>query len=126
MSTRRRTASPLALLLVLLLCCGCFNTLYVASENAYVTTKTGDGTPFKVRAINGFGLWGLVPALKVVEVDRVVSRKLGRDIRHITGLKISEGVGPEQFATVITLGLYSPRALIIEGEFKEEGSGPAP
>lgn len=119
MSNNARGACTICVVFAFLACSGCWNTLYVASANGYVTTKTGEGTPFRVQVINSFGLWGSVPGLKVVEVDRVVSQVLRRDIRHITGLKITEGSGPEFFLTFITLGLYSPRALVIEGEYTE-------
>ena len=106
---------------VLVLCVGCQNTLFVASRGAYVDTKVHlQGTPFRVATSNTFGLWGLVPTAKVVHVDRLVSRALQRDVKIISGLRITQYMGlGGALIEIFTLGFVVPRTLVIEGSYHE-------
>lgn len=126
MCISRRTLAALACAFVV--CVGCQNTIFVASEGAYVDTKVyARGTPFRIATPNVFGFWGLVPGARIVHVDRLVSRALGRDVRIITGLRITQYVGLCGALTeIFTLGLLVPRTLVIEGAYHEQGLPTSP
>lgn len=101
----------------LLLGSGCWNTVFVASSAGHVTTKAkSGGQPFNITVHQGFGFWGLSPSIKIVEVDRVVSAALRQEVTNISDLRIRQGLN---FGTWllggITLGLYAPKTLTIEG-----------
>ena len=120
MCISRRTLAVLACAFVV--CVGCQNTIFVASEGAYVDTKVYPrGTPFRIATSNTFWLcWGQVPRAKVVHVDRLVSRALGKDVKIITGLRITQLYGLGSLLGDIFLGVVSPRTLVIEGAYHEQ------
>lgn len=118
-----QAARKSVLVLSLVLCSGCLNTAYIASKDGMVDTRrSGQGTPFSVTTKEVFHVWGTKPPVLVVEVDRVVSEILGKEIKQITGLRITrhqtflDGV-----LQTITLGLYNPRTLVIQGEYHDSG-----
>ncbi len=113
-----------------LACVGCQETIFVASRGAYVDTKQyPGGARFRVATSNTFGFWGLLPAAKVVHVDRIVSRAVGKNVKIVSGLKITQYLGlGGALIEVCTLGFVIPRTLVIEGTYHEEGlpTSPAP
>ena len=125
MCTAGRVAVAVCALLV---CVGCQHTVFVASRGAYVDLKHySGGTPFRVATSNTFGVWGLLPPAKVVHVDRLVSRALQRDVKIISGLRITQYVGPLQIlAEIFTLGLVVPRTIVVEGSYHERGLSTSP
>ncbi len=116
----RRHRELAAALLALALCGGCLNVAYIASAGVKVDTlETGEGTAFKAKVRDAYGFWGLRPPIKIIEVDREVARALGVEVQEISGLRITRHltVG-NAFVQTITLGLYNPRTLVIEGHYK--------
>lgn len=118
----RSSAQLLACAAALFACSGCLKTIYLAGPDGYVTTQSAEGGEhFRVRIRNDFGLWGLVPAQRVIEVDRAVSLHLAREVRNISNLRIRQELSPlNALLQFITLGLYTPRTLEIEGMIHAE------
>ena len=121
MSSKRQMLLTLGCLFAVLYCTGCWNTAFIASAQGHVDTKvTGRGKRFSVKVPNNFSMWGTVPRVKVIEVDRAVARALRRPVRRITGLRITQHLTFFQgLLEFFTYGLYNPRTLIIEGELHE-------
>lgn len=120
MSDKTTKLTGALLIASLVLLSGCLNAVYVASEGARVTTKeSAAGTPFSVKVGEHYGVWGLVPPIRAVEVDRVVAEQTGADVRSITGLRITRHRTVLNWVLeAITFGLYNPRTLVIEGRYQ--------
>ncbi len=116
-----RLPPSLGLLAALLVCSGCFNPVFVASTNGYVDTKvTGEGRRFSVRVRNDFGAWGFAPHYRILEVDSKVTAALRFPVSTITGLRIIQHkTFLDGMVELLTIGLYCPRTLIIEGEIHD-------
>ena len=115
--TRVVLAASLAVLISLP---GCWNTAFIASPGSVVTTKSAQGgTPFKTQFALPFYLWGTFPRQRIVYVDQMVSRSLGRRVRHITDLRIKGGTSYEMIGAIFTYGLYFPYSVIIQGRYHE-------
>ena len=112
----------------LVACSGCMSTMYMASPDGYVTTKSAEGGDyFRLEIRNDFSLWGLLPKVKIIEVDRVVSQHLMRDVRNISNLVIRQEVTAlNMVLQTITLGIYTPRTVVIEGMIHEKRPFPPP
>lgn len=97
---------------------GCYNTILIASPRAHVTTlDAGEGQWFQARTKNNFRFWGISPRIRVIEVDRVVSQHLGRDVTRIDGLRVIQVTTfLDGLLNAITFGIYNPRTLIIQGK----------
>lgn len=108
---------------VLLFLSGCFNTVYIAGEGAFVTTQStggASGESFHVKTWHRFYLWGRLPRTRVIEVDKAVSEALGRDVKYITSLKLrGSGSTSATILRYITFGIYIPQVLVIEGRAHE-------
>jgi hypothetical protein len=106
----------------LLLTSGCFNQVLHASPGAYVDTKVSrhPGQTFRIKSHNNYGFWGIAPRMKYIAVDELVSRKLGRPVKNISGVRIVQyrTVG-NMLAQIATLGLFCPRTLVVEGVIHE-------
>ena len=111
----------------LVLCAGCFNTVFVSTKSAVVTTKrTAEGRPFSITIDHTFYAWGNLPRSRLIKVDQLVSRQLGRQITRITGLRLTQRHTLGTWALeMISYGFYNPRKLIIEGKYFEKPA-PAP
>lgn len=118
----------LTALAALALASGCLNTVFVASEDAHITTKRSEtGRYFQVRYNNYFTFWGLNPHIRVIEIDRLVSDHRHKKITKITGLKITQHITWWNWVVqTVTGGIYNPRTLIIEGRTHEPGTGAPP
>jgi hypothetical protein len=101
---------------------GCYNTILMSSEDAHVTTlSSGKGEWFEVRTSNNFKLWGNYPRMRVFLVDQVVSAELGRDVKRIDGLRVMQkATFMNGLISTITLGIYTPRTLIIQGTIPKD------
>ena len=126
---RSRRFVPAALLAgALLFSSGCYNALFYASPGAHLDMKVSAqaGTPFEVKIRNSYSFWGIWPRLKHFPVDEIVSQGLGWDVKHISGLSIVQYKTFGYFLIQIgTLGIYTPRTLVIRGT-AHEGPPPAP
>lgn len=123
-----RWAAAGCMALTLVLASGCLNTVFVAGPEGYVDTKrSGKGIPFQIKIKNTFGFFGTRPSIRIFEVDRVVSKELGREVKHITGLKITQHLTVvDWLLQSLTFGFYNPRTLVIEGEIQETPPPGAP
>ncbi len=121
MSSKKFAAWAVGPAAALVLCAGCFNTVFVSTEDAVVSTKqTEEGTPFSITTDHTFYAWGNVPRCRLIKVDELVSRQEGKQVSDITGLRLTQRHTFRTWALeLITLGFYNPRKLIIEGKFFE-------
>ena len=92
--------------------------VFVASPGARVTTKHVEGGKiFRVETVQTFSLWGAVPHHKLIYVDKVVSRYLGRTVDNISDLRIRIGHNfASGFLAILTYGFFYPKAVIFEGK----------
>ena len=124
-NNKTQAAGVVCAAFILLMGTGCLNTIFVASEDAHITTKRSEtGRYFQLKIRNNFTFWGTKPHVRIIEIDRLVSDHRYKKVTKITGLKITQHMTfGNWLAQLFTIGIYTPRTLVIEGQTHEPAVG---